>query len=270
VLQHEVAQQFFDAVVVQADGLGLLSDEHFTVDGTLIEAAAKLESFRPKDGPPDQAPPADPGNPSVSFRGERRHHATHRSATDPEARLARKAKGCEARPSFMGYTLSLENRKSLLVDVALTRATGTAEREIAPTLVKEARQGRFHLRRLGADRSDDTAECVAEQRKRKVTRHVVQNTSRRRSVIDGRTTSAPGTPSANNQKARGRGLRLDEDHGRLPTDALPRAGADLPGCLPGATAYNLVRIARWWADAAINDTLARSSAARAGPTLRQQ
>src|SRR5918912_281144 len=91
LLQHDVAQQFFDEVVLAADRLGLLSDAHFTVDGTLIEAAASLKSFRPKDGPPSPPPPDDPGNPTVNFRGERRSNATHQSTTDPEARLAKKA-----------------------------------------------------------------------------------------------------------------------------------------------------------------------------------
>src|ERR687884_1826337 len=99
---------------------------------------------RPKDGPPD-----DLGNPSVNFRGERRSNATHRSTTDPEARLARKGKGREARLSFMGHAL-MENRNGLLVDFALTQATGTAEREVAPKLVDDARQRGFHPRTLGA------------------------------------------------------------------------------------------------------------------------
>jgi len=96
LLRHEVAQRFFDEVVRQAAGLGLLSDEHFTVDGTLIEAAASLKSFRPKDKPPSDTPPDDPGNPTVNFHGERRSNATHQSTTDPEALLAKKGKGKEA------------------------------------------------------------------------------------------------------------------------------------------------------------------------------
>ena len=161
------------------------------MDGTLIEAAASLKSFRPKDGPRDQLPPDDPGNPAVNFRGERRSNATHQSTTDPEARLARKSKGREAKLSFMGHAL-MENRSGLLVDFALTQATGTAERETAPKLLDAARQRGFHPRTLGADKSYDTAECVAELRRRKVTPHVAQNTSGRRSAIDGRTTTSPG------------------------------------------------------------------------------
>ena len=126
LLRHEVAQRFFDEVVFQADRLGLLSDEHFTVDGTLIEAAASLKSFRPKDGPTAAASPDDPGNPTVDFRGERRSNATHASTTDPDARLMRKGKGKEAKLVFMSHAL-MENRSGLLVDFGVTQATGTAE-----------------------------------------------------------------------------------------------------------------------------------------------
>jgi transposase len=244
LLQHAVAQQFFDEVVVQADGLGLLSDEHFTVDGTLIEAAASLKSFRPKAGPPDATPPDDPGNPSVNFRGERRSNATHQSTTDPEARLARKGKGREAKLSFMGHAF-MENRNGLLVDFALTQATGTAEREIAPKLVDDARQRGFHPRTLGADKSYDTAECVAGLRRRHVTPHVAQNTSGRRSAIDGRTTSEPGY--AISQRIR---KRVEEVFGWIKTTGGFRRTryhglerTQLAAYLV-ATAYNLVRMAR--------------------------
>jgi Transposase DDE domain len=244
LLQHEVAQRFFDEVVVQADGLGLLSDEHSTVDGTLIEAAASLKSFRSTGGPPDLSPPDDPGNPGVNFRGERRSNATHQSTTDPEARLARKGKGREARLSFMGHVL-MENRNGLLVDFALTQAMGTAEREIAPKLVDDARQRGLHPRTLGADKSYDTAECVAALRKQHVTPHVAQNTSGRRSAIDGRTTSAPGY--AISQRIRKRveqvfaWMKTTGGFGRTRYRGLERTR--LAGYLV-ATAYNLVRIAR--------------------------
>jgi transposase len=191
LLEHEVAQQFFDEVVCQADGLGLLSNEHFTVDGTLIEAAASLKSFRPKEAPqPEQAD--DPGNPRMDFRGERRSNATHqKSTTDPQARLMRKGKGKEARLVFMGHAL-MENRNGLLVDFQVTQATGTTERDAVPLLLDEARERGFRPRTLGADKGYDTRECVAAMRKRRVTPHVAQNTSGRRSAIDGRTTSWPG------------------------------------------------------------------------------
>src|SRR5437867_2907481 len=105
LLDHNVAQQFFDEIVLQANTLGFLSDEHFTVDGTLIEAAASLKSFRPKDQPPSDEPPDDAGNPSVNFHGQKRSNATHQSTTDPDARLFRKGKGKEAKLVFMGHVL---------------------------------------------------------------------------------------------------------------------------------------------------------------------
>src|ERR1700687_5015494 len=134
LLKHEVAQRFFDEVVRQAAGLGLVSGEHFPVDGTLIEAAASLKSFRPKDKPPSDTPPHDPCTPSLNFHGERRANATHQSTTDPEARLAKKGRGKEAHLAFMGHAL-MENRHGLLVDFQLTQATGTAERDAVPELI---------------------------------------------------------------------------------------------------------------------------------------
>jgi hypothetical protein len=157
----------------------------------LIEAAASLKSFCPKDGPRDQPPPDDPGNPTVNFRGERRSNATHQSTTDAEARLARKGKGREAKLSFLAHVL-MENRNGLLVDFALTQATCTAERETAPKLADAARERGFHPRTLGADKNYDTRECFAELRQQGVTPRVAQNTRGRRSAIDGRTTSWPG------------------------------------------------------------------------------
>ena len=124
LLRHGVGQALFDEVVLEADRQGLLSDERFTVDGTLIEAEASLKSFKPRDGEPPRATDADPGNPSVDFHGERRSNATHQSATDPEARLLRKGKGKEARLVFMAHAL-MENRNGMLVDFQTTRATGT-------------------------------------------------------------------------------------------------------------------------------------------------
>src|SRR5262245_52853451 len=126
LLAHRVAREFFDVVVWHAQERRLLSDEHFTVDGTLIEAAASLKSFRPKQGD-DQAsapPPADPGNPTVDFQGEKRANTTHASMTDPESLLAKKGKGKEAKLSFAAHAL-MENRHGLLVDLVVTAATGT-------------------------------------------------------------------------------------------------------------------------------------------------
>jgi transposase len=191
LLRHDVAQRFFDEVVRQAAGLGLLSDEHFTVDGTLIEAAASLKSFRRKDDPPPSSPPDDPGNPTVNFHGERRSNTTHQSTTDPEAMLAKKGKGKEARLCYAGHAL-MENRNGLLVDFQLSQATGTAERDVVPRLVDEARERGFRVRTLAGDKAYDTTACVADLRRRQVTPHVAQNTSGRRSAIDGRTTRHAG------------------------------------------------------------------------------
>jgi transposase len=191
LLQHDVAQQFCDEVVLAADRQGLLSDAHFTVDGTLIEAVASLKSFRPKHEVPRTEALDDPGNPTVDFRGERRSNATHVSTTDLEARLMRKGKGQEARLVFMGHAL-MENRNGLLVDFQVTQATGTAERDAVPVLLDEARERGFHPRTLGADKNYDTRECVRAMRQRKVTPHVAQNAAGRRSAIDRRTTSWPG------------------------------------------------------------------------------
>jgi len=243
LLRHEVGQQLFDEVVGRAHARGLLSDEHFTVDGTLIEAAASLKSFKPKDGTP---PPTDgdPGNPSVDFRGEKRSNTTHRSTTDPDARLMRKGKGKEAKLVFMGHAL-MENRHGLLVDFQVTHATGTAERDMAPVLLDEAKERRFHPRTLGGDKGYDTRDCVDDMRDRRVTPHVAQNTSGRRSAIDGRTTRHPGY--AVSQRIR---KRVEEVFGWMKTiggfrrtryRGLDRTG--LAGYLV-ATAYNLVRLSR--------------------------
>jgi hypothetical protein len=120
-----------------------------TVDGTLIEADASLKSFRAKDGPPSAPPPDDPGNPTVNFHGQRRSNVTHQSTTDPQALLAKKGKGKEARLAFMGHAL-MENRNGVVVDFQLGQATGTAERDMAPKLIDEARERGFHPRALAA------------------------------------------------------------------------------------------------------------------------
>ena len=174
LLKHRVGQALFDEVVLEADRRGLLSDEHFTVDGTLIEAAASLKSFKPKDGDPPKKTDDDPGNPSVDFHGERRSNATHQSTTDPEARLLRKGKGKEAKLVFMAHAL-MENRHGLLVDFQTTQATGTAERDTVPVLVDQAKERGFHPKTLGGDKGYDTGDCVAALRQRGLTPHVAQN-----------------------------------------------------------------------------------------------
>jgi transposase len=251
LLKHDVAQQFFDEVVRQAADLGLLSDDHFTVDGTLIEAAASLKSFRPKDKPPaNELPPDDPGNPTVNFRGERRSNDTHQSTTDPEARLAKKGKGQEAHLAFMGHAL-MENRHGLLVDFQVSQATGTAERDAVPGLIEQARERGFRPSTLGADKGYDTRAFVADLRQRKVTPHVTQNTSGRRSAIDRRTTRHVGYVIS--QRIR---TRVEEIFGWMKTVGGFRrtryrglARTQLAGYLV-ATAYNLVRLVRLTASAA--------------------
>ena len=243
LLKHAIGQQLFDTVVAEAHARGLLSDEHFTVDGTLIEAAASLKSFKPRDGDP---PPSDgdPGNPSVDFHGEKRSNATHQSTTDPEARLLRKGTGKEAKLVFMGHAL-MENRNGLLVDFQVSEATGKAEREAVPELLDRARKRQFHPKTLGADKNYDTRDCVKDMRKRNVTPHVAQNTSGRRSAIDRRTTRHDGYRVS--QRIR---KRVEEIFGWMKTvggfrrtryRGLDRTG--LAGHLVG-TAYNLVRLAR--------------------------
>jgi transposase len=184
LLQGDIAAAFFDAVVDQARQAGLLSDEHFTVDGTLLDAWAGLKSFRPKDaGPTD--PPDDPGNPTVNFHGESRRNDTHQSTTDPDARLARKGDGREAKLSYAGHVL-LDNRHGLVANVCVTAATGTAEREAALLLLDEAPQAVT----VGGDKGFDVASFVAEVRARGVTPHVAQKV--KGSAIDGRTTRHAG------------------------------------------------------------------------------
>ena len=244
LLEHKVGRGLFDEVVADAHERGLLSDEHFTVDGTLIEAAASLKSFKRKDGESPKASDDDPGNPSVDFRGEKRSNATHRSTTDPEARLFKKGKGKEAKLTFMAHAL-MENRHGLLVDFQVSEASGTAERDMVPRLLDQAKERHFRPKTLGGDKNYDTTACVAEMRARRVTPHVAQNTSGRRSAIDGRTTRHPGYAAS--QKLR---KRVEEIFGWMKTVGGFRRtryrGLDKTG-LAGylvATAYNLVRLSR--------------------------
>jgi transposase len=188
LLAADIATAFFQAVRAEAEARQLTSDEHFTVDGTLLEAWASLKSFKKVDGE-EAPPPDDPGNPTVNFHGETRTNATHASTTDPDARLARKGSGKEAKLSYSGHVL-MENRNGLAVDVALLPATGTAEREAAIELLAELPDsGRITL---GADKNYDTRDFVEQLREMEVTPHVAQNDTHRRSAIDDRTTRHPG------------------------------------------------------------------------------
>jgi transposase len=187
LLKADVAASFFQLVRAEAEARDLVSDEHFTVDGTLLEAWASLKSFKKVDA--DDPPPDDPGNPTVNFHGETRTNATHASTTDPDAKLARKGKGKEAKLSYSGHVL-MENRNGLAVDVAVLLATGTAERDAALEMAAEIRNsGRVTL---GGDKNYDTGDLVEGLRELNVTPHVAQNDKRRRSAIDKRTTRHPG------------------------------------------------------------------------------
>lgn len=184
LLASDVASAFFDGVLAEARGAGLLSDEHFTVDGTLLEAWAGIKSFRRKDEEPT-SPPDDPGNPTVNFHGESRRNATHQSTTDPDAQLARKGPGKEAKLSYAGHVL-LDNRYGLVANVCATSATGTAEREAALMLLSAGTKGGT----VGGDKAFDVASFVAGVRALSVTPHVAQKVSG--SAIDGRTTRHAG------------------------------------------------------------------------------
>ena len=239
LLEHKMGQALFDEVVWEADRQGLLSDEHFSVDGTLIEAAASIKSFRRREEE-RQPPDDDPGNPTVDFRGERLRNETHESRTDPEARLMRKGKGKEAKLVFMGHAL-MENRNGLLMDFVVSNATGTAERDAVAVLLDEARERGFGPKTLGGDKGYDTRQCVKAMRDRGVTPHVAQ---RVHSAIDGRTTRHPGYEVS--QRIR---KQVEEVFGWMKTVGGFRRtryrGVERTG-LAGyfvATAYNLVRMA---------------------------
>ncbi len=245
LLDAEVSRAFFEEIGELAREKGLLSDEHFTVDGTLIEAWAGQKSFKVRQPTDTPAPPSDwdAGNPSVDFRGEKRTNETHASTTDPEARLYKKAKGQEAKLGFLGHVL-MENRHGLVVETRLTKATGTAEREAALEMVGAKRKQKPGRLTLGGDKNYDVAEHVAALRQLNVTPHVAQNTARRGgSAIDERTTRHPGyTVSQTKRK------RVEEIFGWFKTVALMRKtrfrGLERVGWMFtwAAAAYNLVRM----------------------------
>jgi len=236
LLNADVARKFFDLVLGEAKGLDLLSDEHFTVDGTLLEACASLKSFKKVDGE-EQSAPDDPGNPTVDFHGETRRNDTHSSTTDPDALLARKGKGKEAKLSYAGHVL-MENRNGLVVDAMVTQATGTAERDAA-LLMAEAIPG-DHPVTLGADKNYDTKDFVAEARNVGATPHVSQ---KQRSAIDGRTTRHAGYQISQRKRK-----RIEEIFGWMKTVGgmrkLRHRGLELVGWMftLAAASYNLVRI----------------------------
>lgn len=241
LLEAEVARQFFELVVGQAKALNLMSDEHFTIDGTLLEACASLKSFKKVDEEKPAPPPDDPGNPTVDFHGEKRSNETHMSTTDPDALLARKGKGKEAKLSYSGHVL-MENRNGLVADVEVLQATGTAERDAALVMIERIEGD--HQVTVGTDKNYDNKEFVAESRRMNATPHVAQNINARRgSAIDGRTTRHAGY--AISQKKR---KRVEEIFGWMKTVGgmrkLRHRGLELVDWMFtfAAAAYNLVRI----------------------------
>jgi transposase len=183
LLEGDIAAAFFDAVRAQAEAAGLLSDEHFTVDSTMLEAWASLKSFQRKDAPPAE-PPDDPGNPTVNFHGETRKNDTHASTTDSDAQLSRKGKGKEAKLAYLGHVL-LDNRHGLVANVCATAATGTAERDAAVMLLTPEDRAKT----VGGDKNFDVASFVAAVRELAITPHVAQKDH---SAIDARTTRHAG------------------------------------------------------------------------------
>jgi transposase len=239
LLEGDVAREFLCEVVNQARERNLTSDEHFTVDGTLIEAWASLKSFQRKDA--KKGPPDDSGNPTVNFHGEKRSNQTHGSTTDPDALLARKGSGKEAKLSYNGNLLT-ENRNGFIITTEMFQANGTAERD-AGLVMLEQLPGRHRIT-VGADKAYDTKDFVSECRNLKVTPHVAQNTKRSGgSAIDGRTARHEGY--AVSQKKR---KRIEECFGWLKTIALMRKvrhrGIEKVGWVFtfAAAAYNLVRM----------------------------
>ena len=240
LLEGDVAREFLCEVIAQAQAKGLTSDEHFTVDGTLIEAWASLKSFQQKDhknGPP----PDDPGNPTVNFHGERRSNDTHESSTDADARLARKGNGKEAKLSYNGNLLT-ENRNGLIVNTEVFQANGTAERDAALIMLEQIPSTRRVT--VGADKGYDTRDFIAECRHLKVTPHVAQNINRNGgSSLDARTTRHDGYAVSQRKRK-----RIEECFGWLKTIALMRKvrhrGIEKVGWVFtfAAAAYNLVRM----------------------------
>jgi transposase len=240
LLEGDIAERFFDGVLNQAQEADLLSDEHFSVDGTLVEAWASQKSFQRKDRGDD--PPADdPGNPTVNFHGEKRSNETHESTTDPDARLARKSGGHEAKLAYCGNVL-IENRNGLVVDTELLQCNGTAERDAA-MLMAERLDGDDRVT-LAADKAYDTKDFVKEMRQMNVTPHVAQNDGRRGgSAIDERTTRHDGY-KVSQQKRK----KIEEVFGWLKTVGSLRKTRHRGVLKVGwvftfaAAAYNLVRM----------------------------
>jgi transposase len=253
LIEGEIAARFLQAVLQGERIKKLLSDDHFSVDGTLIDAWASMKSFRPKEGDEDDGPPPSGRNAERDFRGQKRSNETHASTTDPEARLYRKSDGQPSRLCFMGHLL-MENRNALIVDATLTHATGIAEREAA-LLMLDRRKRRRRIT-LGADKAYDVADFVDELRRRNTTPHIAINdhvtkTGRRRKTsIDRRITRHPGY--AVSQCIR---KRIEESFGWIKTTAglakTRHRGLDRAGWMftLTAAACNLVRLPKLLAQA---------------------
>lgn len=239
LLEGDVAAAFFAEVLAAIKADRLLSDEHFTVDGTLLEAWASHKSFKPKRDP--GRPPDDPKNPTVDFHGDTRRNDTHASTTDPDARLYKKAAGREAKLAYLGHLLT-ENRHGLIVDMAITSATGTGERDAAIAMIGELPLTSRRVT-LGADKLFDTRDCVKALRQMRVTPHIAQyDRARGGSAIDGRTTRHAGYGLSQRKRK-----LVEQAFGWLKTVALfrklrHRGGRRVAWVFTlGAAAYNLVR-----------------------------
>ncbi len=239
LLKADIAKKFFELVLQQAQALDLMSDEHFTVDGTLLEACAGLKSFKRLHGA-EEPPPDDRGNPTVDFHGEKRSNQTHQSTTDPDAMLAKKGAGKEAKLSYSGHVL-MENRNGLVAEVEVLQANGTAERDAALVMIEKIPGDQPVT--IGADKAYDTKDFVEETRNMNATPHVAQNNKARKSAIDERTTRHPGY-AISQQKRK----RVEEIFGWMKTVGgmrkLRHRGLQLVGWMFtfAAAAYNLVRI----------------------------
>jgi IS5 family transposase len=237
LLEGDIARLFFEGVVNLAKSKDLMSDEHFTVDGTLIDAWASQKSFVPKDRPPTDG---DGSNPTVNFHKTKRSNDTHESTTDADARLFRKSKTQEARLTYMGHAL-MENRNGLVADARLTLATGTAERDAAVEMVDAIRGSRRIT--VGADKGYDAREFITRLRERNVTPHIAMNVSRGRSAIDQRTARHEGYAISQRRRK-----RVEEFFGWLKTVGFMRKtrhrGRDRVDWMFtfGLAAFNLVRI----------------------------
>lgn len=258
LIEGEVAARFLQAILRSERVKALLSDDHFSVDGTLIDAWASMKSFRPKGESDEGGPPGDSGggrNAERDFRGQKRSNETHASTTDPDARLYRKSDGQSSRLCFMGHLL-MENRNALIVDAAMTHASGTAERDAALAMLDRRKRGRRIT--LGADKAYDVSGFVDALRADKVTPHIAvdghltKTGKRRKTKIDGRTTRLPGYAAS--QRIR---KRIEESFGWIKSAAglakTRHRGLDRAGWMftLTAAACNLVRLPRLLTEAAL-------------------